>query len=97
MSEPNGLSHERWRELIREQSESSQTILAFCRERSVSVYGFYYHKRKMRDESLGKGFSELRTPGRGGIRLVLERGRWQLEIEQGFDAECLRQVLGVLD
>jgi hypothetical protein len=30
------------------------------------------------------------------VRLVLEADRWQIEIEPGFDGECLRQVVEAL-
>ena len=96
MSEAKSLSREQWREVIGEQEEGGQTIVAFCRERELSVHQFHYHKGRLREEVCGGGFREVRDSARGAIRLVRVGRDWQVEIERGFDAGALRQLLRTL-
>ncbi|HTF70068.1 MAG TPA: hypothetical protein VK638_46060 [Edaphobacter sp.] len=39
----------KWRELICEQSQSGQSVSAFCRERDLRVWQFYEWKKRVRD------------------------------------------------
>jgi len=96
MSEAKRLSREQWRELIGEQQESGRTIVGFCRQREVSVHRFHYHKRKHLEEATGRGFREVPDSARGAIRLIRVGRSWQVEIERGFDASALRQLLQAL-
>jgi hypothetical protein len=89
-------SHAEWCALIQEQRSGEQTVLAFCRERTLAISAFHYHKRKMREDATAHGFRELTLPGRSGVRLILEAGTWQVDVQRGFDTTCLREVLRAL-
>jgi hypothetical protein len=96
MGDTQRLSHAEWCVLIQEQRAGKQTVLAFCRERTLAISAFHYHQRKMREETTSHGFRELTLSGRRGVRLILEAGRWQVEVQRGFDTTCLREVLRAL-
>ena len=40
-------SDDEWRELFREQDESGLTHAEFCRQRSMSIYSYRWHKRRL--------------------------------------------------
>jgi hypothetical protein len=96
MSEAKSLSREQWRELIQEQEAGEQTIVAFCRDRELSVHQFHYHKGRLREDATGSGFREVPDSGRGTIRLVRAGRNWQVQVERGFDAVALRELLRAL-
>ena len=75
MSEPRRLSAEAWKAMVREQAQSGQTVVAFCRKRRLAPSTFHYYRRRLREETDGKGFRQLRIHGGSGVRLVLECGR----------------------
>ena len=95
MSATERRSHAQWRELIRAQELSGETILAFCEEGDVSVPSFHYHKHKMREEG-EEGFREVALSGRGCVRLVRSAEGWSVEVGPGFDPGCLRAVMQVV-
>ena len=96
MSETKSRSREQWREVIREQEGSGQTIVSFCRDRELSVHQFHYHKGRLREEAPGSGFREVPDSARGAIRLVRVGRNWQVQLERGFDAVALRELLRAL-
>lgn len=96
MSEAKSLSREQWQELIDEQEGSGLTIVAFCQERELGVHRFHYHKHKLREEALSGGFREVPASGTGTIRMIRGGSGWQVEVQRGFDAGCLRELLRVL-
>lgn len=91
-----GLSHEGWCELIGEQSAGEQTISAFCRERGLAQHSFYCHRRRMREEMSSGGFQQISLSQGSGVRLMLDREGWRVEVRRGFDAACLREVVEAL-
>ena len=96
----------KWRGLISEQSQSGQTVKAFCLERGLRDSLFYDWKKRLRQGEAVK-FVEVRVqqackqaiqaPERiAGIEVRLKKGR-SLLVEPGFDASHLRALLTVLE
>ena len=96
----------KWRGLVSEQSQSGQTVAAFCRERGLRDSLFYDWKRRLREGEAAK-FVEVRvkepverphlTSGPGGaIEIRLQKGR-SLLVEPGFDTLHLRALLAALE
>lgn len=86
--------HARWVELIEQQQQSGMAVEAFCRERDLGMASFHHHRSRMRKaERTGGGFVEVSTASGSGLRL--RSGRWELELDQDFDAETLRRFLAV--
>ena len=89
------LSHERWCELIQEQAAGNQTVATFCQEQGITEHSFYRHKRQMR-EAGGGGFKEIALKGGTGIRVVVDSDSSHIEVDRGFDAALLRDVMAAL-
>ena len=96
----------KWRALVSEQSQSGQTVAAFCRDRGIRDSQFYDWKKRIREGEAAK-FVEVKvkpsseqrrpTPERyPAIEIRLNKGR-SLLIEPGFDASHLRALLAVLE
>ena len=96
----------KWRGLISEQSQSGQTVKAFCLERGLRDSLFYDWKKRLREGEAAK-FVEVKVkgpckqaspaPGHGAaIELRLSKER-SLLVEPGFDANHLRSLLAVLE
>ena len=96
----------KWRALVSEQSQSGQTVAAFCRDRGIRDSQFYDWKKRIREgeaakfvEVKVKPSSEQRRPAPErypAIEIRLNKGR-SLLIEPGFDASHLRALLAVLE
>jgi len=96
----------KWRALVSEQSQSGQTVAAFCRDRGIRDSQFYDWKKRVREgeaakfvEVKVKPSSEQRRPAPErypAIEIRLNKGR-SLLIEPGFDASHLRALLAVLE
>ena len=96
----------KWRALVSEQSQSGQTVAAFCRDRGIRDSQFYNWKKRVREgeaakfvEVKVKPSSEQRRPAPErypAIEIWLNKGR-SLLIEPGFDASHLRALLAVLE
>ena len=89
-------SAEAWRGLIAEQSAGDQTVATFCRERGLKEHSFYRHKRRIRESEAGTGFQEIALPPRAAIRVVVNAESSHVEVERGFDATLLRDVVRAL-
>lgn len=96
----------KWRGLIAEQSQSGQTVRAFCQDRGLRDSLFYDWKKRLREAEAEK-FVEVRlkdpaaqpkpTPEHSpAIQIRLNKGR-SLLVESGFDANHLRALLAVLE
>jgi hypothetical protein len=96
----------KWGGLVSEQSQSGQSVAAFCRERGLRAWHFYEWKKRLR-ESEGARFVEVQIaePAVGvgptgarssAIEIRLRAGR-SLVVEPGFDASHLRALLSVLE
>ena len=96
----------KWRGLVSEQSQSGQTVAAFCRDRGIRDSQFYAWKKRVREgeaakfvEVKVKASSEQRKPAPeryAAIEIRLSKGR-SLLVEPGFDASHLRALLTVLE
>ena len=96
----------KWRGLVSEQSQSGQTVAAFCRDRGIRDSQFYDWKKRIRGGEAAefvevklKEPSEQRKPAPeryAAIEIRLSKGR-SLLVEPGFDASHLRALLAVLE
>ena len=96
----------KWRALVSEQSQSGQTVSAFCRDRGLRDSLFYDWKKRVREGEAAKFVEvkvaksgEQRTPAPErypAIEIRLGKGR-SLLVEPGFDASHLRALLAVLE
>ena len=96
----------KWRALVSEQSQSGQTVAAFCRDRGIRDSQFYDWKKRVREGEAAKFVevklkepSEQRTPAPErypAIEIRLSKRR-SLLVEPGFDASHLRALLAVLE
>src|ERR1700692_1823581 len=96
----------KWRGLVSEQSQSGQTVSAFCRDRGLRDSLFYDWKKRLREgeavkfvEVRVKESAEQRKPAPehySAIEIRLNKGR-SLLVEPGFDSNHLRALLSVLE
>jgi hypothetical protein len=96
----------KWRGLVSEQSQSGQTVKAFCHDRGLRDSVFYDWKKRIREgeaakfvEVKVKASSEQRTPAPErypAIEIRLSKGR-SILVASGFDASHLRALLTVLE
>jgi hypothetical protein len=96
----------KWRGLVSEQSQSGQTVSAFCRDRGLRDSLFYDWKKRIREVEAAK-FVEVKVKDSSeqkkpvpehypAIEVRLSKGR-SLLVEPGFDASHLRALLAVLE
>src|SRR6266567_8487373 len=96
----------KWRGLVSEQSQSGQTVKAFCHDRGLRDSHFYDWKKRLREgeavqfvEVKVKESVEQRKPAPehySAIEIRLNKGR-RLLVEPGFDADHLRALPAVLE
>ena len=96
----------KWRDLVSEQSQSGQTVRAFCHDRGLRDSLFYDWKKRVREsEPVQFVEARLKEPGEQrkpaaehcpAIEIRLHKGR-SLLVEPGFDANHLRALLVVLE
>jgi hypothetical protein len=96
----------KWRGLISEQSQSGQTVRAFCLERGLRDSLFYDRKKRL-GEAEAEKFVEAKVKAPGArrepapehstaIQIRLNKGH-SLLVEPGFNAYHLRALLAVLE
>ena len=89
-----------WRGLIEEHEGSGESAAAFCRERGVSLPGFYSWRRRLKEDNgagaTEPGFVELVTPGTGPRITVRVNDQLNIGVEPGFDAATLKAVVETL-
>jgi transposase-like protein len=96
----------KWRGLVSEQSQSGQTVKAFCHDRGLRDSLLYDWKKRLREAEAAK-FVEVKVmegkmPSRPAtvhspaIEIRLNKGR-SLLVEPEFDASHLRALLAVLE
>ncbi len=104
MGQPKPEVRSRWSGLISEQSESGETVEAFCRERGLTTSQFYTWRKRLRG-SAAEQFLEVQVTKpaarpmlsvSGAIEVRLAEGR-RILVEPGFDAEHLRAVVAALE
>ena len=91
----------KWRGLISEQSQSGQTVAAFCRDRGIRDSQFYDWKKRIRKADAAKFVAVEVTAAREAvpskpIEIRLSKGR-SLFVEAGFNAGHLHALLAVLE
>jgi hypothetical protein len=100
----------KWRGLVSEQSESGQTVSAFCHDRGLRDSLFCDWKKRLREaeavqflevavKDSAKASIEHRKPAPerfSAIEIRLSNGR-RLSVEPGFDSNHLRALLSVLE
>src|ERR1035437_8792175 len=96
----------KWRGLVSEQSQSGQSVKAFCHDRGLRDSLFYDWKKRIREGEAAQ-FVEVKVMGpkaqarpapgySSAIEIRLNKGR-SLLVEAGFDASHLRALLAVLE
>ena len=104
MGQPQPEVRAKWISLISEQSESGQTVEAFCRERGLTTSMFYTWRKRLRG-SAAERFLEVQVAKpaarpapsrRGAIEIRLAEGLCVL-VEPGFDPDHLREVVAALE
>jgi transposase-like protein len=94
-----------WRGVVRDQPASGLSISEFCRQREVSAASFFRWRRKLgqrqQEDSAAKFVSiELAPPpahaGQPSFEVVLP-DRCRIIVPARFDADSLRELLGVLE
>jgi len=104
MGMPKPEVRSKWIGLISEQSQSGETVEAFCRERSLTTSQFYTWRKRLRG-SAAERFLEVQvakpaaSPApsrRGAIEVRLAEGLCVL-VEPGFDPDHLREVVAALE
>ena len=96
MKKQKKMNHEAWLGVIAEHADAGGTVAEFCRERGLKDHSFYWHKRRMLRESGQKGFREVRLPTGPTLRVVVQGCGAHVEVERGFDGDCLRAVVQAL-
>ena len=96
----------KWRGMVSEQSESGQTVSAFCHDRGLRDSLFYDWKKRLREgEAVQFVEVKVKEPVEqlklapqhcSAIEIRLSKGR-SLSVEPGFDANHLRALLAVLE
>jgi len=104
MGMPKPEVRSKWIGLISEQSQSGETVEAFCRERSLTTSQFYTWRKRLRG-SAAERFLEVQVAKpaarpapsrRGAIEIRLAEGLCVL-VEPGFDPDHLRAVVAALE
>lgn len=104
MGKPNPEARSKWSGLISEQSKSSETVEAFCRERDLPTSQFYTWRKRLRGP-VAEQFLEVQVakqaprpipPKRDAIEIRLAEGHCVL-VEPGFDPDHLRAVVAALE
>ena len=104
MGKPKPELRSKWSGLISEQSESGETVEAFCRERGLTTSQFYTWRKRLRGSAaerflevqLAKPAARPMPAKRGSVEIRLAEGHCVL-VEPGFDAEHLRAVVAALE
>lgn len=93
----------KWRKLISQQSNSGQSVAAFCRQRGLSAPHFFWWKKRLKQDGSQKFVAvqvttaavAARSAEDGAIEILLPQDR-RLRVRPGFDAGHLQAVLAVL-
>ena len=97
----------KWRGLVAEQTQSGQSVGAFCRERELKSGQFFAWKKRLREAEAVQfvavevgPVAETKWPAATmhsrAIEVRLGRGR-SLMVDPEFDAHHLRALLAVLE
>lgn len=87
--------------MIAEQEAAGQTVKAFCVERGLSLYNFYFWRRHLRQTESAPQFALVKTKAAPAaadappLELVFATGE-RLRIGKGIDAATLRLMLAAI-
>jgi hypothetical protein len=105
MVQPVRRSRDEISQLVAEFEASQLSRREFSRQRGIAMTTLDYYRLRMRQQSSEPGkrrLVEVRLSGKGSVRgragltVVLSGGR-RIEVEAGFDATTLEQLVSVLD
>lgn len=92
-----------WEQHVENWQRSGLSQTGYCRNHGLSQKSFIYWKKKLLSANAPISLVELPHPSlipvypvSTPLRLLIG-GRYRIDIERGFDAETLHQVLGVLE
>ena len=94
------LSPTKWKQLIKEYSNSGLSQAEFCRRNNLSTSSFYQWVKKLFIPSEGKlllPLSVIPEASAASGCSVLIQDRYLVNLEPNFNAETLVQLLKVLD
>lgn len=74
------------------QSQSGDTVSAYCRRTGISAKTFYNWRQRVKDDGM---FAEVGRPSDTGLELKIREGL-SVMVPAKFDAEHLKQLLRVL-
>jgi transposase-like protein len=96
MEKQDKMDHEAWLAVIAEHAEIGGTVADFCRERGLKSHSFYWHKRRMLRDSGQSGFRQVKLPAGSTLRVIVPGSGVHVEVDRGFDRDCLRAVVQAL-
>lgn len=97
MRKQERMDHEAWRAVIAEHAKLGGTVRDFCWQRGLKDHSYYWHKRRMLRDGEQGGFRQVSLPGSSStLRVVVPGSGVHVEVERGFDRDCLRAVLEAL-
>lgn len=88
-----------WQQIIAEQQASGKKVSAFCLERELPAWKFWYwRKALMADSASDGGFVQMqvRASRETTARVWIEVGCWRIGVLPGFDTTTLRQAVEAL-
>jgi len=92
-----------WRGVVERWRRSGLSVAAFCRREDLAACSLHWWRQELkRRDSENSPFLPVQVAGvlsassKNEIEIVLTSGR-RISIPPGFDAQTLRQVLGVLE
>lgn len=83
-----------WGVHLERQSQSNQTVRAYCAEQGLKPWQFWYWRKALAPREAQGGFVQLAPAPGSGVTLVI--GGCRIGIERGFDPGLLREVVGAL-
>jgi len=94
-----------WEQRLAEYEVSGKSIATWCKEQTVRENQFYYWRKKLRTEQIGKAqpvkwlalnlqTSKQAVPTGSSITVCV--GQVTVEIREGFDRHLLREIVQVL-
>lgn len=93
-------SREYWAKVVGEQEAAGQSVKAFCVERGLSLYNFYFWRRRLRGTEPAPRFALVKTKTAPsaeatGLEIIFATGE-RLRIGRGVDAATLRLTVDAL-
>jgi hypothetical protein len=85
-----------WAKRIKERKQSGKSIRQYCQEQGLKEWQYYDWQSKLhRPTPTLKGFVELKAKPAFG-RIVVEIEGCNIQVQEGFDAETLREIISAL-